>query len=192
MKHLLITGFEPFGGQTINPAWEAVHALPDQIGDWTLEKLQIPTVFGTAADMVLERAKMLQPQVILSIGQAGGRDAVTPELVAINLRHAKIPDNAGFQPEDIPVIPGGENAYFSSLPVRRMTKAIEQAGVPAKVSYSAGAYVCNDVFYTLLHHYKADDVRIGFIHVPFLPEQGQPSLPLEQIVHALTIAIEQI
>lgn len=195
MKKLLITGFEPFGGQNINPAWEAVRALPEQIGAWTLLKLRIPTVFGLAAQMVLEAAKEAKPVAILSIGQAAGRCAVTPELVGINLRWASIPDNDGAQPQDEPVVPGGDAAYFSTLPVRNMAKAVNEAGVPAEVSYSAGAYVCNDVLYTLLHHYAGSPVRVGFIHVPLLPEQakeGQPSLPLTEIVKALAAAVEAI
>lgn len=192
MPKLLITGFEPFGGQKINPAWEAVQALPDQVGDWTLIKLQIPTVFGQAARQVLDRAEAVRPDAILSIGQAAGRSQVTPELVGLNLRWASIPDNAGAQPQDEPIVPGGDTAYFSTLPVRKLAKAVREAGVSAEVSYSAGAYVCNDVLYTLLHRYHGTPVRVGFIHVPLLPEQaleGQPSLPLAEIVKALTAAI---
>ena len=192
MRKLLITGFEPFGGQAVNPAWEAVQALPGQIGDWTLTRLRIPTVFGTAAQKVLERAEEIRPDAILSIGQAAGRSQVTPELVGINLRWASIPDNAGAQPQDVPIVPGGNTAYFSTLPVRKMANAVRAAGIPAEVSYSAGAYVCNDVLYTLLHHYADSPVRVGFIHVPLLPEQardGQPSLPLKDMTEALTAAI---
>ena len=145
MKTLLITGFEPFGGEEINPSWEAVLRLPEEIGGYHLSKMQIPVVFGEAAAQVIAAAEALQPDAVLCIGQAGGRAAVTPELVGINLRHGKIPDNAGNQPKDEPIVKGGETAYFSTLPVRTMAEAILARGIPSQVSYSAGAYVCNDV-----------------------------------------------
>ena len=195
MKKLLITGFDPFGGENINPAWEAVKRLPDTVGDWTLTKLEIPTVYGVAAEKVLAQANDLQPDVILCIGQAGGRKAITPEMVGINLRHARIADNAGNQPQDEPVAANGPAAYFATVPVRRMTQAIEDAGLPAAVSYSAGTFVCNDTLYALLHHYAGTPVRAGFVHVPFLPEQareGVPSMALEDIVRGLTIMIDSM
>ena len=187
--NLLITGFEPFGGESINPAWEAVAALPDQIGPWTLTKLKVCTVFGLAARQVIQSADHAKPDVILCIGQAGGRDAVTPEMAALNLRFASIADNAGNQPQDEPIVPGGPAAYFSTVPVRKMAQAIQAASLPGKVSYSAGAFVCNDLFYSLLNHYAASSVRVGFIHVPYLPSQGTPSLSLEDTVKALCLAI---
>ena len=193
MKKLLITGFDPFGGETVNPAWEAVRRLPDTIGGWRLTKLEIPTVFGAASRKVLDAAREVQPDVILCIGQAGGRKAITPEMVAINLRHARIADNAGQQPQDEPVVPDGPAAYFATVPVRAMTQAIEDAGLPASVSYSAGTFVCNDTLYAVLHHYRDTAVQAGFVHVPFLPQQakeGVPSMPLEDIVRGLTAMIE--
>ena len=192
MKKLLITGFDPFGGERINPSWEAVKLLPETIGEYALTKLQIPTVFGQAAEKVLTAAKELKPDVILSVGQAGGRKAVTPEVIGINLREAGIPDNAGNQPVNTPVVPGGPDAYFSTLPVREMVQSIRTAELPAALSYSAGAFVCNDVLYTHLHHYHGSTTRVGFIHVPYLPEQGSPSLPLEQTVAALIAAVQAI
>ena len=195
MKKLLITGFDPFGGETVNPAWEAVKRLPDTVGAWTLAKMEIPTVFGLAAQKVLEAAQSVQPDVILCIGQAGGRKAITPEMVGINLRHARITDNAGNQPQDEPVAQDGPAAYFATVPVRAMTAAIEAAGLEAAVSYSAGTFVCNDTLYTLLHRYNGTEVRAGFVHVPFLPEQakeGVPSMPLEDITRGLEKMIEAI
>lgn len=192
MKKLLITGFDPFGGQSINPSWEAVRRLPDEIGPWRLTKLQIPTVFGKAAQAVLEAADTLTPDAILCIGQAGGRSAITPEVVAINLREAQIPDNAGNQPVNLPVVQGGPCGYFATVPVRQMVQAVTAAGFPATLSYSAGAFVCNDVLYTLLHRFDGTKTQVGFVHVPFLPEQAgetQPSLPLDGIIAALTAAI---
>ena len=191
MKKLLITGFDPFGGETINPAWEAVKLLPETIGEYALTRLEIPTVFGKASETVLEAARRLNPDRILCIGQAGGRKAVTPEMIGVNLRHGRIADNAGNQPQDEPIVPHGPAAYFATVPVRAMAQAIEDAGLPASVSYSAGVYVCNDTLYSLLHHYAGTSVQVGFIHVPFLPQQapeGVPSMPLEDIVRALEAA----
>ena len=192
MKKLLITGFDPFGGESINPAWEAVKRLPDAVGEWQLTKMEIPTVFGAAAQKVLAKAGEVQPDVILCIGQAGGRKAITPEMVGINLRHARIADNAGNQPQDEPVAAEGPAAYFATAPVRRMTQAMEDAGLPAVVSYSAGTFVCNDTLYTLLHRFSGTPVRAGFVHVPFLPEQageGVPFMKLEDIVRGLEAMI---
>lgn len=194
MKKLLITGFDPFGGESINPAWEAVRLLPDVIRDFKLVKLEIPTVFGAAAQVVIDKAEEIHPDAIISVGQAGGRAAVTPEMVGINLRYASIPDNMGALPCDIPIAEGSPAAYFSTLPVRAMAKAICDAGLPGAVSYSAGSFVCNDVLYSLLHRFDGTAVRAGFIHVPFLPEQtaDKPSLPLDKTVAALCAAIEAI
>ena len=189
MKKLLITGFDPFGGAVINPAWEAVKLLPDTVGDYMLCKLEIPTVFGVAAETVLAQAQHFQPDVILCVGQAGGRDAVTPERIAVNIQDAKIADNAGNTPVGQFVTPEGPAAYFSTVPVAEMADAICRAGLPGKVSNSAGAFVCNDTLYCLLHHYAGTAVRVGFIHVPYLPEQGTPSLPLASTAKALAAAI---
>lgn len=195
MKQLLITGFDPFGGASVNPAREAVMALPDVVGDYALTKLEIPTVFGLAAETVLRAAEALCPDVILCVGQAGGRAAITPEVVAINLREASIPDNAGNQPKNMPVVENAPAAYFSTLPVRAMAEGVKAAGIPCSLSYSAGVFVCNDLLYTLLHHYDGTDTRVGFVHIPYLPEQageGVASLPLEDAVRGLTEAIQAI
>lgn len=189
MKKLLITGFDPFDGASVNPSWEAVKLLPDVIGEYELCKLQIPTVFGLAPKTVLEKAAEIDPDVIISVGQAGGRAAVTPERIGINVRDARITDNAGVSPKDEPIIPGGPDGLFSTLPVKAMIAAITEAGLPGAVSNTAGTFVCNDVLYSLLHHYAGTKVRCGFIHVPFLPEQGSPSLALEDTVKALAAAI---
>lgn len=190
MGKLLITGFDAFGGENINPSWLAVEKLPPRIGDHTLCKLVIPTVFGEAARMVLEAAEEFQPDVILCVGLAGGRDAVTPERIAVNIRDARIPDNAGSQPRGEFVVPGAPAAYFATVPVEKMAQAVRDAQVPGAVSNTAGTYVCNDVMYTLLHRYAETAVKVGFIHVPRLPEQGSPNLPLEQTVKGLEAAIE--
>jgi len=192
-KTILITGFDPFDGQEINPSWEAVSSLPDVIHHYKIEKLQLPTKYGLAASHVIEKASLIHPDVILCIGQAGGRNAITPETIGINLREASIPDNAGYQPMNIPVIEGAREAYFATVPIREMVAAIRSLDLPAKLSYSAGTFVCNDVLYTLLHTYHETDTLVGFIHVPFLPKQAknnEPSLPLNKIVEGLTACIQ--
>lgn len=192
MKKLLITGFDPFGGESTNPSWEAVRLLPDTLHGWQLTKLQLPTVFTAAAHRLLEAVDELEPQAVICVGQAGGRSAITPEVIGINLQEARIPDNAGQQPVNEPVLPGGPAAYFATLPVRELVAAIQAAGVPAALSYTAGTFVCNEVLYSLLHHTESSGIRAGFIHVPWLPEQAkeaQPSLPLAQIVQGLEAAI---
>ena len=191
-QKLLITGFDPFGGETINPAWEAVKLLPEIIGNFRIHKFQIPTVFDLAAETVLKTAETIHPDVILCVGQAGGRAAVTPERVAINLRDARISDNQGNQPTEAPIVPNGPVAYFSTVPVSSMAQSIRDAGLPGQVSNTAGTFVCNDTLYALLHHYAGTPVRVGFIHVPYLPQQGTPSLPLEQTAAALAAAIEAL
>ncbi len=192
MKRILVTGFDPFGGQPVNPAREAVLRLPDTVGGYKITKLEIPTVFGLAAETVLQAASELRPHAILCVGQAGGRSAVTPEVVAINLREATIPDNAGNIPVNTPVIENAPAAYFATLPVRDMVQAVKERGIPCALSYTAGTFVCNDLLYTLLHRYRDTDVKVGFVHIPYLPEQageGVPSMELNTVVEALTAMI---
>ena len=189
MKKLLITGFDPFGGASINPSWEAVKRLPDTVGEYELYKLQIPTVFGVASKKVLNMAAEIKPDLILCIGQAGGRAAVTPERIAVNIRDARIPDNAGNQPNGEFVDPNSPAAYFTTVPVNNMVENICALQLPATVSNSAGAFVCNDTLYALLHHFNGSNTQVGFIHIPYLPQQGAPSLPLEDTVKALIAAI---
>ena len=195
MKDLIITGFDPFGGESVNPAWEAVRRLPDTIGEYRLTKFQIPTRFSAAVEAVLAVAEADSPDVILCIGQAGGRSAVTPERIAINLNDARIPDNGGFQPAEQPIDPDGPDGIFATVPVSAMAEAIRAAGIPGQVSLSAGAFVCNDTLYRLLRHYAGTRTRVGFIHVPFLPKQakeGVPSMTLEQIIAGLTAAVSAL
>lgn len=192
MKKLLITGFAPFGGESVNPSWEVVKRLPEKIGEWELTRLEVPVVYGLAGEVVLRAAEGLGPDAILCIGQAGGRRTVTPERIGINLRSTEIPDNAGNQPLDQPIIPGGPDGIFSTVPVRDMAKAICRAGFSGAVSNTAGAFVCNDLLYTLLHHYAGSYTCVGFIHVPFLPQQAkaeQPSMTIADMEKALITAI---
>ena len=189
MKTLLITGFDPFGGAEVNPSWQAVKRLPEQVGEFRVHKLEIPTVFGAAAQMVAQKAEQIGADVILCVGQAGGREAVTPERIAVNIRDARIADNAGNQPKGEFVAQDGPAAYFATVPVKNMVQAMENAGIKATASNSAGAFVCNEVMYSLLHHFDGTQTKVGFIHVPFIPEQGSPSMELEQIIQALVAAV---
>ena len=193
MKKLLLTGFQPFGGETTNPSWDALAFLPRVIGRFAITKIEIPVVFGLAADIVIRKAEEIGADVILCIGQAGGRDVITPELVGINLRHGSSPDNDGNQPCDDEIIASGDKAYFTTIPSRRIAEAISAKGIPARLSYSAGAYVCNDVIYSLLSHFDGSDTKVGFIHVPYSTDQGkEPSMPLETITEAIRTAIENL
>lgn len=189
MKKLLITGFEPFGGETVNPSWEVLCCLPERIGEFELVKLRVPVVFGLAGERVLKAAKEHNPDVILCIGQAGGRIAVTPERIAVNMRTASIPDNAGNQPQGEPIIPDGPDGIFATVPVEVMAQAIRAQNFSGAVSNTAGTYVCNDLLYTLLYHFRGTKTRAGFVHVPCLPEQGSPAMTLEEMKKALTAAI---
>ena len=192
MKKLLITGFDSFNGASVNPSWEAVSRLEDKIGNYELHKLRLPTVYSKAAELLLVKASGILPDVIISVGQAAGRDAVTPERIAVNIRAARIPDNEGLLLDGDRIAPDGPAAYFSTLPVEAMRDAIRAADIPAAVSNTAGSFVCNDVLYSMLHRYDGTPVRCGFIHVPYLPEQGEPNLPLETTVQALAVAIEAL
>ena len=197
---LLVTGFDPFGGEAVNPAYEALQLLPDRIAGMEIVRLEVPTVFGAAGETLTAAIRTHRPDAVLCVGQAGGRAAITPEQVAINLMDGRIPDNAGYQPAGEPVLPGGPDAYFSTLPVRAMAERIRAAGIPAAVSYTAGTYVCNYLMYTLLHLAATEfpGLRGGFIHVPYAMEQavgkpsGTPSMDLRQIARGLSCAIEAI
>lgn len=195
MKRILITAFDAFGGETINPSWEAVQRItpPPQV---ELIRLQVPTVFGESLEKTIDAIRREKPDVVLCIGQAGGRGAVTPERVALNLMDASIPDNVGTMPVDVPVVQGGENALFATVPVKRIVEAIRKAGIPGQLSNTAGTFVCNQLLYGVLSYCQAKNLptQAGFIHVPYLPEQAEgkkdcPSLSLEQIVTALEAAL---
>lgn len=163
---ILITGFEPFGGREENTSWEAVKLLPDVIGGCEVHKLMLPTVYGEAARKAIAAAKEIGADAVVSVGEAGGRSTLTAEQLGINLRRARIADNAGNQPADEEIIPGGDAAYFSTLPVFDAVERMKAEGIPVEISYTAGTFVCNDVLYTLLHEFKGSGVRCGFLHVP--------------------------
>ncbi len=192
---ILLTAFAPFGGDSRNASQEVLNALPDRIGGMELQKLCLPVVFGRVGEMAIEAAENLRPDALVCLGQAGGRTEVTPERVAINLMDGRIADNNGFQPVDVPIAPDGPAAYFSTLPIRAMVKAMESSGVPARISNTAGTYVCNDLMYRALRW--ADRNRpglpCGFIHVPYLdvqePDEGVPTLPKEAVVRAIAAGL---
>lgn len=193
---VLVTGFDPFGGEPINPAWEAVKAMKDTIAGAEIVKMQIPTVVGKSIEKIHQRMKELQPDLVISVGQAGGRFGVTPERVAINVTDARIPDNEGNQPIDEPIFPDGPAAYFSNLPVKAMVQAIKDAGYPSVLSNSAGTYICNHVMYGILYYIEKEfpNVRGGFIHVPYAPSQvvnkpSTPSMALADITASLEAAV---
>jgi pyroglutamyl-peptidase len=195
---VLVTGFDPFGGDKINPAYEAVKRLPDTILGATIVKREVPTVFGKSSQVLEELLSAEKPDMVICVGQAGGRYAVSFERVAINLVEARIPDNEGNQPMDEPVEADGDSAYFTTLPIKAMVKEVHEAGLPGYVSYTAGTYVCNYLMYSLMYliNKKFPTVKGGFIHVPFIPEQvvdrpvTTPSMELEAIVTSLEKAIE--
>ncbi|MDD7281101.1 MAG: pyroglutamyl-peptidase I [Erysipelotrichaceae bacterium] len=197
---LLLTGFDPFGGEPINPAWEAVKLVSDQIGDIEVVKVQVPTVFNKSIETVAAAMESEQPDYVLCIGQAGGRFDLTPERVAINVNDARIPDNEGNQPVDGPIFEDGAPAYFASLPIKAMVKAMREAGVPASVSNTAGTYVCNHLMYGVLYTIakKYPNMRGGFMHVPFITSQvvNRPtpaaSLSLETIAKGIEASIKAI
>jgi pyroglutamyl-peptidase len=188
-RRILVTGFDPFDADTVNASWEAVAALPDHIGEIELCKLQIPTLFSLAAELVITQAQAQKVQAIVCVGQASQRTAVTPERIGINLRHARIPDNQGFQPVNQPIIPGGPDGLFSTMDVEAMAQAIRDAGSPAHVSNTAGTFVCNEVLYRLLYYYRSTPVRVGFVHVPPLTSQRETGMAREKITAALAAAL---
>lgn len=197
---ILITGFDPFGGDTLNPAFEAVRLLPGTISGATIVIQEVPTVFAKSAEVVREAILKHNPNVVLCVGQAGGRAAITVEKVAINLAEARIPDNEKNQPMDQKLVEMGDNAYFSTLPVKAIVANIREHGIPAHISYTAGTFVCNDIMYRLLHMLATEftAIRGGFIHVPFDTAQvterpvDTPSMPVTCIAKALEHAVEAI
>lgn len=191
---VLLTGFDAFGGDAINPSWLAVRALHGrQMAGHAVVAAQLPTVFGEALRALHVLLVKHQPALVICVGQAGGRSALSLERIAINVDDAPIPDNAGAQPIDAPVAPGAPAAYFSTLPIKAMLAALQREGLPAEVSQTAGTFVCNHVFYGLMHTIAANPelhhTRGGFVHVPWLPEQGTPNMALDDLVRGLRVAV---
>jgi len=195
LMKILITAFEPFGGEKVNPALEAMKLLPDKIGEVQILKLELPTVFKKSIEKVWQHIDEYEPDVVISLGQAGGRACISIERVAINIDDTTMADNEGNMPIDQPIFEDGENAYFSNLPIKKMVEDIKKAGIPTKISNTAGTYVCNHVMYGVLYkiHKESLNIKAGFIHVPFIPEQvvnkpESPSMSLENIVKSIEFA----
>lgn len=194
MKNVLLTGFEPFDGQALNASEE----IAREINDATIVRHKVigallPCVFGAAIKELKHLIKLHEPTVVICLGQAGGRAAITPERVAINLDDARIADNAGQQPIDKPIVKNGPAAYFSTLPIKAIVHELRKHDIPAEVSQTAGTFVCNHVFYGLMHELALhrEGVRGGFVHLPLLPEQAttEPSLPFEKMTEAVRLMI---
>lgn len=195
---ILITGFDPFGGESVNPAWEAVQKIPTKINNIEIVTEQIPTVFRESVEILLSAVEKHSPDIVLCIGQAGGRFELNIERVAINMDDARIPDNKGNQPLNSSIYLDGENAYFTNLPVKKMMQAVKDKGIPCSISYTAGTFVCNHIFYSLLYHINKKNINVqagGFIHVPYLPnqvisKQNQPYMSTDLIVQGISTMIE--
>lgn len=196
MAKVLVTGFEPFGGESVNPSWQAASLVGERRDD--VAAVELPCEFSRSLPALRAALEEHRPSLVVCVGQAGGRPEVTPERVAINLVDARIPDNADEQPVDVPVVADGPAAYFTTLPLKACVAAIRTAGVPAAVSHTAGTYVCNQVFYGLMHLLATEfpATRGGFVHVPFSPEQvaasgkPAPSLSVDRIAVALEVLVD--
>jgi pyroglutamyl-peptidase len=198
---LLLTGFEPFGGETINPSWEVARAMAGEvIGAYRVESVCLPCVFALAPQALQSAWERLQPDAVICLGQAEGRAEVTPERVAINCIDARIPDNANAQPRECPVVPGGPTAYFSGLPLAQLVARLQAKDIPTSISNTAGTFVCNQVFYELQHRWGQPGRPSGFVHLPCLPEQAArmsmtpacPSLPLGVQILAVREIVAEI
>jgi pyroglutamyl-peptidase len=194
---VLLTGFEPFAGELVNPSWEVASRLADRrVSGCAVMAERLPTVFGASIACLRTALERYRPQAVVCLGEAGGRAAISIERVALNLDEARIPDNKGQQPVEIPVEPDGPAAYFTTLPVRAIVAKLLAAGIPAEISRTAGGFVCNHTFYGLMHHLgQATPVRAGFIHIPYLPEQavrhpGKASMELATTLRGIEMALE--
>lgn len=195
---ILLTGFEPFGGDDHNPSWAVAHSLQGaRVGSARIEARRLPCAFGAAHSAMNRALAELRPQLVLALGLASGRSGLSLERVAINVDDARIPDNASAQPVDQPVVPGGPAAYFTTLPIKAMVAALQRRGLPASVSQTAGTFVCNHVFYGLMHALAGQpDVRAGFMHIPLTPDMaankglGQPSLSESTMREGVKLSLE--
>eukprot|EP01057_Protomagalhaensia_wolfi_P000288 Protomagalhaensia_wolfi_Nauph_80__287@NODE_115_length_3600_cov_79_402977_g88_i0_p3_GENE_NODE_115_length_3600_cov_79_402977_g88_i0NODE_115_length_3600_cov_79_402977_g88_i0_p3_ORF_typecomplete_len255_score29_11Peptidase_C15/PF01470_17/3_7e55_NODE_115_length_3600_cov_79_402977_g88_i017912555 len=196
---ILLAGFEPFGGEVVNPSWEAVRKLDNLIvpGGERVVTLRLPVVFGESLQVIYKALAEVKPSAVLIVGQAGGATHLCVERVAINIDDARIGDNKGQVPVDRPIVKDGPAAYFATLPVKQMVSALQKAGIPTAVSNSAGTFICNHVMYGVLHITRGFDTQAGFLHIPFSPPQvtscrGSPSMPVDMVVEALKIILEVI
>ena len=192
---VLVTGFEPFGGASLNPSQAVVERLKTAvIPDVELQCAVLPVEFGRSAAVLTGLIDELAPRVVLALGQAEGRSKITPERVAINLDDARIADNAGVLRSEIQIVERGPAAYFSTLPVKDIVQALDADGIPAAISTTAGTFLCNHVFYAMQHHCVGRDISSGFIHMPLMEEQagefpGLPTLPLADLVRGIAVAV---
>jgi len=198
-KKILAAAFEPFGGESINPALEAVMRLPDEIDGFKVVKTQLPVVYRKSIDVLYEALKNEKPLAVISVGQAGGQPDIRIERVAINIDDTANPDNDGAKPVDIPIYEGAPAAYFATFPIKCIISNLKEHGIPASISNSAGTYVCNHVMYATLHYaaQHQPDMKAGFVHIPFLPSQAidksnTPSMSAEIVVDALEIIIKTV
>jgi len=197
MKKVLVTAFDPFGGEVVNPALEAVMSLPDKIDGITIIKLELPTVYNKSANILKEAMDKERPDAVISVGQAGGRAGITLERVAINIDDGRMSDNDGIVRTDVAIVDEGPAAYFSTLPVKAIVQDLRQAGIPVSMSDTAGTFVCNHVMYMALHHAAVNRLMLkaGFAHIPYSPKQvidkpNMPSMPTELVVEGLKVIIE--
>lgn len=198
MNKILLTGFDPFGGESLNPSYEAVKLLNGKlIFNTEIVTTVLPTVFNKSSQILIEQIELHQPSAVICVGQAGGRSEINLERVAINLNNANIPDNEGNKPEEELISQFGPAAYFSNLPLKLICANLKQAGIPTAISQTAGTFVCNHVFYSLMEYVSQQDSSLlaGFVHIPFLPEQiikhsGMASMSLDLVVNALSIIVE--
>lgn len=193
---ILVTGFNPFGEEKVNPAFEVIKKLENNIAGAQIVKLEVPTVFGKSIETTVKEIEKEKPDYVLSIGQAGGRFGITVERVAINMDDARIQDNEGNQPIDVPIDSRGQSSYFATIPVKAIVAAIKKEKIPAAVSDSAGTFVCNHIMYGVLNYISRNKpcMKAGFIHIPFLPEQvidkpNVPSMSIENSLKAIETAI---
>lgn len=192
---VMLIGFAPFAGEAVNPSWQAVRALDGAVIEGhRVAAVELPTAFDAAVRALRRALRQTKPRVAIAVGLAGGREGISLERVAINVIDARIPDNTGAQPIDVPVVRGGPAAYFTTLPVKAMLAALRDANIAAHVSQTAGTYVCNQVFYALMHAARRNPrLRAGFVHVPYLPDQAMrhaaPSMPLDRIIDALLVIL---
>lgn len=198
MRKVLVTGIEPFDGEKINPSWEVVKQLGDlELSGAKIVVRQLPCVFGKAIDALNVAIDEVQPEMVICVGQAGGRSDFSIERVAININDARIPDNENNQPVDETIVADGPAAYFSTLPIKTIVNGLRESGIPASVSQTAGTYVCNHIMYGLLHRLAQSSCKVvkgGFIHIPYLPEQaarhpGAPSMSVHTVLNALELTI---
>ena len=199
MKKILVTGFDPFGGEKVNPALEVIKLLPKKIGENEVRILEIPTVYKKSVEKIEKEIESYKPDYVLSIGQAGGRASISIERVAINIDDFRIKDNEGNQPIDENIFEDGENAYFSTLPIKAIQNELAKNNIPSSISNTAGTFVCNHVFYGVryLIEKKYKGIKSGFVHIPYMPEQvigkaDTPSMSLDNILKGVIVIIETI